>query len=235
VFLLPYLEQDNLYRQLFAADPRFVNPNDNAINLGGWWNQPTYWQAAQTKIKTFLCPSDNPESSQSGVLTFLYADANSLLLATGYLPSPQGDALGRANYASCAGTIGAGSNAFYGQYAGFFTDRSQNKLVQVTDGTANTIFFGESLGGASKGPRDYSLAWMGAGCFPTAWGLAEAAPWYSYSSKHAGVVQFAFGDGSVRSLRKGVATTYRSADWYAYQAAAGMTDQQVVDWSLIAN
>ena len=60
-------------------------------------------------------------------------------------------------------------------------------LVNITDGTSNTLMFGESLGGTNEGPRDFNLAWMGAGALPTAWDLLDPCQWYSYGSNHTGV------------------------------------------------
>ena len=52
---------------------------------------------------------------------------------------------------------------------------------------------------------------MGSGALPTAWGLTpffknEAFPkaWFQFSSDHSGIVQFAFADGSVRSIMLGI-------------------------------
>ena len=53
VYLLPYIEQENLYRQLQGIDfdPGRVGP--------AWYTNPANWQLAQTRIKLFECPSDN--------------------------------------------------------------------------------------------------------------------------------------------------------------------------------
>ena len=51
-------------------------------------------------------------------------------------------------------------------------------------------------------------------------------------SKHTGVVNFTFGDGSVRTVRKG-STDYQKltgplpTDWLAFQYLAGMRDGQI--------
>jgi len=52
VYLLPYVEQDNIYRQLqIDLDPRHLGP--------AWYTNPTNWQLSQTRITLFECPSDN--------------------------------------------------------------------------------------------------------------------------------------------------------------------------------
>src|SRR5262249_58801911 len=51
-YLLPYVEHDNLYRQLQVEfDPRRTGP--------AWYTNATNWRLAQTRIKLFTCPSDN--------------------------------------------------------------------------------------------------------------------------------------------------------------------------------
>src|SRR5437588_5262189 len=51
-YLLPYVEQENLYRQLrIDFNPRTLGP--------AWYTDPVNWQAAQTRVKVFECPSDN--------------------------------------------------------------------------------------------------------------------------------------------------------------------------------
>jgi len=248
-FLLPYIEQDNLYKSLVPTPKAQMSNTDPSWIGGGWWSVGSYFNAAQAPVKTYLCPSDNPQTSSIGTFVIFYTDANKLRFTGGYFPNPTGNLFGRTNYAPNAGAIGAPSVNFYGTWLGPFTDISNNKVGAIPDGTSNTIFFGEILGGAyfnvacnstGTASRDFSAAWMGAGAFPTAWGLpdnprdpAGGPCWYTYGGKHTGVIQFGFGDGSVRSVRKGIATSFFSADWYAFQRAAGMQDAQVVDFSVL--
>jgi prepilin-type N-terminal cleavage/methylation domain-containing protein len=233
VFLLPYVEQDNIYKQLYAAAPSKLDPN-NTTDFGGWWTNGTYYNLAFTRIKTFLCPADNPDTSTTGTFIVLYADATDSIFTGGYFPGTS--TLGRTNYVPCGGTIGGDQpnmNTYWGQnYPGLFTNRSGNRLAAVVDGTANTILFGESLGGTPS-PRDFSLCWMGSGIMATAWGLPDPPQWYTYGSMHEMVVQFCFADGSVRRMRKGVGASFYTSDWWAYQSVAGFKDGNVVDFSLL--
>ena len=90
--------------------------------------------------------------------------------------------------------------------------------------------FGETLGNSDTGPRQYSDSWMGVGAlatFPGLGGGAASNP-FTFSSRHDGVVQFCFGDGSVRPLRKG-------ADYNNFIWVTGWQDGQVVDFSAISN
>src|SRR5262245_32041726 len=100
VLLLPYIEQDNLFRQI---DPRVyqlvpsggTNPIAPAAD---WLNAffPATYALSRNRVKTFECPSDNPYaleiSSSSGVyarialgtgVTLTYYTASSLVAAGG--------------------------------------------------------------------------------------------------------------------------------------------------------
>src|SRR5262249_48897355 len=103
------------------------------------------------------------------------------------------------------------------------------------------LMFGEGLGGAKPGPRDFQWTWMGTGAMATFQGLrpctasppgingnnATECSWASFSSNHTGIVLFCFGDGSVRPVKpNGSHQRYQptSSAWWAFQALAGMHD-----------
>jgi prepilin-type N-terminal cleavage/methylation domain-containing protein len=220
-YLLPYIEQDNLFKQI---DPTLFPLNTTALP---WWN--TAYGPAQTHVKTFECPSDNPyQGTSSG--TFAYLTTNATGVTGGYF-SGTSSPLGCTNYIANAGALGNVSGA-YGQWVGPYYSSSRTKTGAMPDGSSNTIAFGETLGGSSQGARDFTLAWMGAGAMPTAWDLLDPSAWYTFGSRHTAVVQFAFGDGSVRGMPKiGPSTPWFSAQWYAFVNASGMQDGNVVDWS----
>jgi prepilin-type N-terminal cleavage/methylation domain-containing protein len=224
-YLLPYIEQENIYRQI-------------PINLltvpgtgGTWWGNSLSWAAAQNRVKTFQCPSDLPDGITPSIGVFAYFTTTPSSLTGGYFAG--NPPLGTTNYVFSAGALGD-VTGFYGTWKGPFTLNSKTTIVGVTDGSSNTVFVGEMLGGLEIGNRDFKAAWMGAGALPTAWGTISPAQWYSFGSKHTGIVQFGWGDGSVRSMRKiGSATDWFSTRWYAQQQAAGMVDGAVVNFSLI--
>ncbi len=232
--LLPYIEQDNLYK-LLVPQPNLTMGITPPTGFAGWWRNATYFSAAQARIKTYLCPSDNPELSGTGTFVIFYCDANTLTFTGGYYPNPTGNLFGRSNYQPSGGAIGAPGVNYYGQWLGPFTDLSKNKVGAIPDGTSNTIFFGEALGGASQGNRDFSASWMGAGSFATAWGLGYPSQWYQFGGKHTAVVQFGFGDGSVRSLRKGVGTSFFSNDWFNFMRVSGIQDGGVIDYNQLGS
>jgi prepilin-type N-terminal cleavage/methylation domain-containing protein/prepilin-type processing-associated H-X9-DG protein len=225
-YLLPYIEQDNLYAQV----PQNLFPFNTTA--GPWWN--TAWGPATAHVKTFECPGDNLYSGTSQG-TFAYLTTDGTTLNGGYFGGTN-VGLGCTNYIASAGALGRVSDAFYGQWCGPYYLNSMTRTGTITDGSSNTIAFGETLGGTSKGDRDFNIAWMGAGALPTAWDLIDPTGWYSFGSRHTGVVQFAFGDGSVRPLHKvGPDTPWFTDQWYALMAASGANDGNVVDWDQIGN
>jgi prepilin-type processing-associated H-X9-DG protein len=104
-----------------------------------------------------------------------------------------------------------------GGLVGYYYHMSKNKTA-VPDGSSNTVAFGEMAGGYN--------AWAGAGGIPdgvmgAGWvsgfnysgfgspyaGNVSApgtAYWPYFTGQHTGVVNFCFGDGSVRPLRSGM-------------------------------
>jgi prepilin-type processing-associated H-X9-DG protein len=178
----------------------------------------------------FDCPSDNVEAGNetNGVSIFLTLNsggANLEYFGGGTIP------LGRTNYVGNAGALG-NCGGFYGQYVGPYYEDSALRITDIQDGTSNTIAIGETLGGTDQGPRDFTMCWMSAGGQPAAWDLTEPTSWVTFGSRHSGVVQFAFCDGSVRPISKiGNNTNWFSNQWYAFEQAAGYQDGSVIDWT----
>jgi prepilin-type N-terminal cleavage/methylation domain-containing protein len=228
-YLLPYVEQDNLYMSMLQGMPS--NYLSTTAVYSPWWSNASTWNAAQTRVQLFLCPSDNAYSNTVGTLVSsdAFAIPGGVDLDFQLFPiGGGGDNIGRSNYTGVGGLAGivAPGNA------GLFTNRSGVTLTQITtlDGTANTAMFGELLGDADNGPRQYADSWMGIGSlatFPGLGGGASSSP-FTFDSKHIGIVQFCFADGSVRSLRK-------NADFNNYIWTTGYADGQVVDFNLISD
>jgi len=175
---------------------------------------------------------------------------------------PGGIPMGITTYLGVAGSRGDGYigldgsgnpiyDPFYTQYAGFFNNRSQTSLASVPDGTSNTLMIGECIGNYPAGilnGTSSSNAFMGVGAGLTKYGLATrqqnpSANAFTFSSGH-NVVQFVFGDGSVRALNPagtspGGATPAGTSitgplppgagpNWLFLQQLAGMGDGQPV-------
>jgi len=245
-FLLPFVEQAPVYNQLSPNPQLLMADANNTLMTAGWWSNPSYFNMSQVVIPIFTCPSDTPTLSSVGTFVILYCDSNDLTFTGGYYPNPTGTLFGRTNYCPSGGAIGGpvGVN-FYGTYMGPFTNRTSTTMNSMSqDGTSNTIFFGETLmtdlnPQTSGLPfRDFSLAWMGAGSFATAWGVAPASPnigWYQYSSLHDGLVLFGFGDGSVRGVLQGTANNFQFNNiMYYWYGASGIMDGQYCDFTQIS-
>jgi prepilin-type N-terminal cleavage/methylation domain-containing protein len=225
-YLLPYVEQDNLYKSMLQGVP------SDYLSLTAvyspWWSNTSMWNAAQTRIATYLCPSDSPYNNTVGTIvsshTFLVPGAIEVDLGVFRIGSG-GDNIGRSNYAGVAGYGGI----VIPSSTGVFTNRSAVPLniVSSADGANNTLMFGEALGDADTGPRQYANSWMGVGALPTFAGLPSPSTPFTFGSRHTGIVQFCFADGSVRPLRK-------SADYNNYIWASGYIDGQVVDFNAIS-
>jgi prepilin-type N-terminal cleavage/methylation domain-containing protein len=245
--LLPYIEQAPLYNQIVAANGgQPFNAGQPAS--GPWWTIPGMYNIATAQPPIFLCPSDNA-ATRPNVFVCMFTYAYTL-----YGEYGPGWAIGRTNYASSAGSLGnvgaasQGGDTFYGQWVGPFYDDSAVTIVTVTDGTSNTIFFGETVGDNSSATNGFCMSWIGSPNLPTAWGPLGPAPnlaaaqagqgygWFSYGSKHTGLTQFGFGDGSVRGIRQsGVTTDWFTNHWYQFMYVSGMRDGSPVDYTQLSD
>jgi len=230
VFILPYVEQDAIARQL--TNTLDLSSLGNRPRNQLWSNSSVDFGLAQSRIKTFMCPSDEVISATetvNGVTIITMPDPNSPgtnACTYGWFTNGNRYDVGKSNYTGVAGALGDnvslasasdGPNINLQQYVGLFTNRSKVTIAEVTsaDGASNTLMFGESLGGTLSGQRDYVMSWMGDGSLGTKFGMAPGGPVAPnggpvyFSSRHNGVVLFARADGSVSGLRVG-ATTVRN-------------------------
>src|SRR5262249_20327498 len=123
--------------------------------------------------------------------------------------------IARSNYVAMGGYY---APSIYPQYKGTFYYNSATKVTGITDGSSNTIIFGEVFGGWN--------AWGGSGGIPdgvmtyswvcgfnySGFGTPTANPsltssdsaWAYFSSRHTSIVNFLWGDGSVRALNPSI-------------------------------
>jgi prepilin-type N-terminal cleavage/methylation domain-containing protein len=247
--MLPYVEQGAVYSTI---NPNVFRQLDPPGQAGAFWaNDASAFAAAQARIKLFTCPSDNANSPTTvggnifylsygngvgGISTFSY-----------YYPNPTGNALGKTNYSAVSG--GAGNplpqhSSLWDAWMGMFWSGSKVKLAEVTagDGTSNALAFGESLGGTFPGnSRDTSDSWFGAGCKYITSGTTESDKsefaYLRFSSNHTALVQFAMGDGAVRSIKKGLdgGTLALGQPLRNLMGAAGYRDGEQFDQAAVYN
>jgi len=260
VVLLPYLEQDNLFK--IVTQPGTGTNRGVELSLlkgdANWWTLNSAYVGAQTRLKMFECPSDSVNESVAAAFLYLYAENGAYPNMARNLA---GDLqLGRTNYAGVAGTggkffftypapnpLGLSPAPTMGGYEGVLANRSDNTLGQlaVQDGTSNTLMFGEGLGAAGVGPRQTCWTWFGMGGFGTGLGLGRSnldpysggADWWRFSARHPASVQFCFADCSTRGVRYGqtawLGSGMPSSDWAMLQQLAGRKDGYNSDVSAI--
>src|SRR5262249_10808841 len=127
VYLLPYLDQENVSHQLqIDLDPGRLGP--------AWYTNAANWRLAQTRIKVFECPSDNiaDDTALVGTVEAFHffnwcapivpdADDNTdfdYVALAGSDPT----VLGRTNYLGCGGLAGRGASQYWSKYEGVFTN-----------------------------------------------------------------------------------------------------------------
>ncbi|MEM8944006.1 MAG: DUF1559 domain-containing protein [Planctomycetota bacterium] len=230
VFLLPYMEQQPLYDQFTETLDVGIDNRD-----GNYALEPNASVAAQQTVETYLCPTTSDVPPDLGIIDKAYGilGGGILKLNSDRWGDIDDKPFGRTHYLGVTGVLGpVSSNLVYNirgvsrnvtdELLGVFSVRSRTELAQVTDGTSQTLMFGEAPGtiGISipdrAEPGTYSgfiegFAWAGWGTLPAFSGLDFSgfeigdarydAIWSHYSSLHSGgIVQFCFVDGSVHSL-----------------------------------
>jgi prepilin-type processing-associated H-X9-DG protein len=204
VYLLPYMEMDNV------SKPMIVNLDAESRGTRYWALNPD-WTLAQTKIKTFWCPSDNVnEPVGTGVVaTFrTYNGPNNGQVSAWaqiYYFGINTAMEGRTNYAGVAGANGAdfqsvftvdpaSGNTNIRPFEGIFVNRKQRSLANIADGTSTTLMFGEGIGGEvsanTNNRRNFAWSWIGTGSVPTKFGLGKKGQPYGANLPGAGWPNF---------------------------------------------
>jgi prepilin-type N-terminal cleavage/methylation domain-containing protein len=211
--ILPFVEQDPLYRELglptavFGVLPPATSPIPAFVTPAQVRNQ-----LSQAKLPIYRCPSDTGPD----------------------LNAPrQNHAM--SNYRAIMGPSGRDINPLHGFFigdqdlGGMLFQNSKIRLEHVTDGTSNTLAIGECMWDGTPLPSNpldvtkRAAIWAGmTGIHPAPGGAANSiwisnVMWWmdfdaatvngpapqAFSSRHPGGVYFGFGDGSIRFYRNG--------------------------------
>jgi prepilin-type N-terminal cleavage/methylation domain-containing protein/prepilin-type processing-associated H-X9-DG protein len=223
-FLLPSVEQDNLYR----------NGNIPAAALNAS-------SARAEAVKTFLCPSD----LMSGLRTFnqrsRYAGGTNFVVGLTNYKGVLGSNFNYGDYANGTPAFLNGGDGFWGANGLFALDMWKRpvSLVAITDGTSSTFMVGEDVwtpeyANGSQPGNGFSWAHAveatlscamppnnlkrvnGANIDVNSLDQGHWGSYHGFKSKHSGGVQFAYADGSVRFVSNAIPLgTYRALASFA--------------------
>jgi prepilin-type N-terminal cleavage/methylation domain-containing protein/prepilin-type processing-associated H-X9-DG protein len=229
VFILPQMEQDNIYR-LYSFAQAY---NSTANGLIGANVIPTLFCPSGPDAKTRLDPNTNLTTSVS---THYYG-----IMGPGGLTNPTANVIGGTTYNYTIGNANSngawsahGMLSQYRETAGSVSTNRTVKLTDVADGLTNTLMLGERSVNFAPGSttNDYR-SWLrgnsgGSGATKNITYPINST-WYngsnnfndiSMGSNHSGGCNFALGDGSVRFINQ-------SLDITIYKACASMNSGEV--------
>jgi prepilin-type processing-associated H-X9-DG protein len=223
VQILPYIEQDALYRQMQAI------PGGQGTPLGGAWTDPY----AGTLVSTYVCPSDPRSGSADGLIFNQTWDGhgnNHKYATTCYVCI-----IGWDYY---SGDTALKGTAYGMDKRGIMTPWPPfSTFASVIDGLSNTLLIGERppgsdldwgwfvsggndvMSGVANQSQNYSKDQNGKACPPAPHyfqppdpgGVSNPCSNNHLYSMHPGGGNFVFGDGSVRFLSYSVPFTVMEA------------------------
>jgi prepilin-type N-terminal cleavage/methylation domain-containing protein len=241
--ILPYVEQDALYRQ--------ANVNwgqTTPVPRSAWYYDERNRAVAATKVGLYRCPSDSPDGISTGYINLGCTRGSSpgtaSIVAFGFgpgnniagVPFAFGDAMAKTTYVGNMGFAGVVGDPIVDALRGPMWSLSKVTLAEITtmDGTSNTFLILEQTGGTTSGPRTSSRTWFGGGAGVTSRGNTEEGGNLSSSSMHPGVSIHGFCDGSVRPVAKGPRSPNTFGSYqYRYEQLGGYADGRIDDVSAL--
>jgi prepilin-type processing-associated H-X9-DG protein/prepilin-type N-terminal cleavage/methylation domain-containing protein len=140
-FILPYIEQGAVYKQIQGAIQNDISMTD-----------PSVAEAIATMIPIYTCPSDVVSDNPFPVYSLAGNSSYPLVYSQG---APGTILAGPSSYAACVGRD-EDSDADGVAGSGVFYCNSRTRLTDITDGASNTILVGERAWAKSNG------VWAGA-------------------------------------------------------------------------
>jgi prepilin-type N-terminal cleavage/methylation domain-containing protein len=195
--LLPYFEQQNLLR-VYQTPITGVSMTDGHNNHTA--TAPEIVAARQTQLKVMLCPTRHGTSTLSPITT-----GSTVTGAPG-------------DYAAASGDTGTAPTTGVFKLVNSNHMLAGTRISDMSDGTSNTFMMGEKhiqltalndpiQDGMILSASENQTYHRRAGA---SWPLAQSNTTTlnnQFGSWHTGVVQFAFGDGSVRAIRTSIVGT----------------------------
>ena len=169
--LMPYMDlsvvSERFDNDILNIDLGAWNPTNRVINSGASGGEAAWFlyytrpavpgqidtlTAARTRVPSFLCPSSEEIKDATQVIMFQQAYGMGTVPVPSIRAGRSGDffafdTLGQTHYVGVAGFLGASSSEFFNRRVGIFSRRPQASFSSISDGTTNTLMFGENPGG----------------------------------------------------------------------------------------
>ena len=229
VFLLPYMEQNNI-NDLIDADrnldqaptPGFAT----AFFVQEMDDSNTSWLASKSSIPGITCPSSGSDDAEQ--VMYLHQGSTAWVGGNGW------DVMGRTSYVGSGGFNFDDPENF--EDRGVYYDRSREGFGTITDGSSNVVAFSEVrpyMFPQESNTTRYAYAWFSTACeiggrfgvnavWTSSNPISDGRPKRSFSSLHPGGVNMAYGDGSVSFIAEQI-------DDSTFRQICGIADGSIAD------